>query len=126
MKIQESKVNLCETSVDIDAEIFLDLNEDIKAFGKVSLKENLKNICRIYCENGIITIPHPWLPPEKTFIEIETKSRYHKNVINSDKNVYSHQVKKVSEAFMNKENNFLVDINESLQISKIIDTWLKN
>ncbi len=126
MKIQESKVNLCETSVDIDAEIFLDINEDIKAFGKVSLKENLKNICRIYCENGIITIPHPWLPPEKTFIEIETKSRYHKNIINSDKNVYSHQVKKVSEAFMNKENNFLVDINESLQISKIIDTWLKN
>ena len=126
MKIQEVKVNLCETSVDIDAEIFIDINEDIKAIGKVSLRENLKNICKIYCENGVITIPQPWLPPEKTFIEIETKSRYHKSVISSDKSVYSNQIKNVSNAFMNEENNFLVDINESLQISKIIDTWLKN
>ena len=125
MKILEKKVNYCETLVDIDAEISLDIGQDIKAFGKVSLRENLQNISKIYCENATITVSQPWLPQEKTFIEIETRSRYYKHIISSDKNVYAHQVRNISDAFMNKTNNLLVDIDESIQISKIIDLWLK-
>ena len=128
IKISRCNKNLCETGVDIDSEISLNINENIEAIGKVSLVKNLQNDCRIFCEKAIITIPSPWVPPTKTFLEIETKSRYFKNFILTEKNTYEHQLEKVSKFFLNslKEENFLVDINESIQISKIIDNWLDN
>ena len=125
IKVIKSNFKLCETDVDIDGEIFLKIDSKIDAIGKVSLRENLDNKCRIYCENAIITIPSPWLPTNKTFIEIETKSRYFKKLISSDKNVYQHLLE-ASSIFFSKKNEkskFLVGIDESLKISKIIDLW---
>ena len=61
---------------------------------------------------------------KKCFIEIETKSRYHKNFFNTDKNIYGHQIEQVSRAFL-KKNDLLVDIDESLEISSIINSWLE-
>ncbi len=128
IKIIKSNFELCETDVDIDGEISLKIDNKIETIGKVSLRENLENKCRIYCENAIITIPSPWLPSNKTFIEIETKSRYFKKLISSDKNVYQHLLEASSIFFSKKgkKNDFLVDINESLRIAKIIDLWKKN
>ena len=120
-----SNFELCETDVDIDGEISLKIDSKIDAIGKVSLRENLENKCRIYCENATITIPSPWLPTNKTFIEIETKSRYFKRLISSNKNVYQHLLE-ASSIFFSKKNEkskFLVGIDESLKISKIIDLW---
>ena len=126
-KIIKSNFELCETDVDIDGDIYLKINNEIDAIGKVSLKENLENNCRVYCENAIITIPSPWLPVNNTFIEIETKSRYFKKLISSDKNVYQHLLEASSIFFSKKgqKNDFLVDIDESLRIAKIIDLWKK-
>ena len=128
IKIIKSNFELCETDVDIDGEISLKIDNKIETIGKVSLRENLENKCRIYCENAIINIPSPWLPSNKTFIEIETKSRYFKKLISSDKNVYQHLLEASSIFFSKKgkKNDFLVDINESLRIAKIIDLWKKN
>ena len=128
MKIVKSQHNMCETNVDIDGEISLKINDEIDAHGTVSLRDNLNNFCKIHCENAQITLSEPWLPQKKTFIEVETKSRYYKNFILTEKNTYVHQLEKVSKFFLNslKEKNFLVDINESLEISRIIDLWLKN
>jgi predicted dehydrogenase len=125
IKVIKSNFKLCETDVDIDGEIFLKIDSKIDAIGKVSLRENLDNKCRIYCENAIITIPSPWLPTNKTFIEIETKSRYFKRLISSDKNVYQHLLEASSIFFSKKKEKpkFLVGIDESLKISKIIDLW---
>jgi len=116
---------LCETNVDIDGEISLKINDYIDAIGKVSLKENLDNKCRVYCENAIITLPSPWIPPNKTYIEIETKSRYYKKLISSKKNIYTYLLEASSNFFSNKETklNLLVNIDESLKISEIIDFW---
>ena len=77
-------------------------------------------------QNAIITIPSPWLPSEKTFIEIETKGRYFKEFITSDKSVYRHQLETISSFFNGRraKNTHLVDIEESLEISKILDAWL--
>ena len=88
------------------------------------MRENLQNISRIFFENAIVTIPQPWIPKKKCFIEIETKSRYYKNFFNTDKSIYAHQIEKVSKAF-SKKNDLLVDIDESLEISLIIDKWLE-
>ena len=125
IKVIRSNFELCETDVDIDGEISLKIDNKIDVIGKVSLRENLENKCRIHCENAIITIPSPWLPTNKTFIEIETKSRYFKRLISSDKNVYQHLLE-ASSIFFSKKNEkskYLVGIDESLKISKIIDLW---
>ena len=118
--------DLCETNVDIRGEIHLKLNNETNAIGRVSLSEYLNNICRMHFQNAIITIPSPWLPSEKTFIEIETKGRYFKEFITSDKSVYRHQLETISSFFNGKhaKNTHLVDIEESLEISKILDAWL--
>ena len=125
IKVIKSKFELCETDVDIDGEISLKIDSKIDAIGKVSLRENLENKCRIHCENALITIPSPWLPTNKTFIEIETKSRYYKRLISSNKNVYQHLLEASSIFFLKKEkkSKFLVGIDESLKISEIIDSW---
>lgn len=124
LKILDSKKNYCETSVDIDSEIFLKINQEIDATAKVSLRENLQNISRIFFEKAVITILEPWVPKKKSFIEIETKSRYYKKFFNIDKNMYSHQIEQVSKAFLEK-NSLLVDIDESLEISSVITSWLE-
>ena len=128
IQITDSKFELCETNVDINAAISLKINDDIKAIGQVSLKDNLDNKCKIYCENALITLPQPWLPPEKTFIEIETKSRYYKKIILTNKSVYEHQLEASSDFFSKNDSNLklLVGIQESLEISKIIDFWKNN
>ena len=125
IKVIKSKFELCETDVDIDGEISLKIDSKIDAIGKVSLRENLENKCRIHCENALITIPSPWLPTNKTFVEIETKSRYYKRLISSNKNVYQHLLEASSVFFLKKEkkSKFLVGIDESLKISEIIDSW---
>ena len=61
---------------------------------------------------------------KQSFIEIETKSRYYKKFFNIDKNMYSHQIEQVSKAFLEK-NCLLVDIDESLEISSVITSWLE-
>lgn len=125
IEIVKSDFNLCETDVDIDGEIHLKINNKIDAIGKVSLAENLDNICKIYCKNATIIVASPWLPPEKTFLEIETKGRYFKEFINSNKNVYEHQLSKISSSFKGKyeKNSYLVNIEESLIISNILTVW---
>ncbi len=126
IKMINSNFELCETDVDIDGEISLKIDNKIDAIGKVSLRENLENKCRIYCENALITIPSPWLPSNKTFIEIETKSRYFKKLIFSDKNVYQHLVEESSIFFSkkkDKKSKLLVGIDESLKISEIVELW---
>ena len=125
IEVIQSKFNICETNVDIDGEIFLKINDNIDAVGKVSLKENLKNVCKIHTEKASIVITEPWLPSDKTCIEVETKSRYYKKITSSNKSVYDHHIEQSSNFFLknNSEPNLLVNIEESLQISKMLDIW---
>ena len=68
------------------------------------------------------------MPPQKTYIEVETKSRYYKKIVETDKNVYEHQIEASSIFFSNdsSNSNLLIDIEQSLEISKIIDIWKNN
>lgn len=127
MKIVKSENNICETNVDIDGTISLKLNNEIDAYGKVSLRDNLNNMCKIYCENAQITLPEPWLPQKKTFIEVETKSRYYKKIVSTEKSVYEHQLESSTDFFSGKNSklNLMIGIKQSLKISKIIDFWKK-
>ena len=128
MKIIKSQHNMCETNVDIDGEISLKINDEIDAHGTVSLRDNLNNFCKIYCENDQITLTKPKLPQKKTFIEVETKSRYYKKIVSTNKSVYEHQIEASTDFFSDKNPNLklLIGIEQSLEISKIIDFWIKN
>ena len=59
---------------------------------------------------------------------METKSRYFKKIINSNKNVYDYQIELSSSFFSNRTNDLknLVNIDESLEIAKILETWKTN
>ena len=100
IRILNSNLVMGETNVDISGEIILKINEDIEAKGKISLVNNLDNFCKIFCENGTITLTNPWLPPQKTYIEIESKSRYYKKILINKMSTYKYQLEKVSKTFI--------------------------
>ena len=118
----------CSTGVDYDAKIKLRIGSNIEAIGSVSFKENLSNDCKIYGEKGKITIPSPWLPPKKSYIEVENSSSYYKKFTSSEKTIYATQIDNISNLFIqkspDKKNN--VNIDESIEIMKILDNWMNN
>lgn len=125
----DSKIEFLDTGVDVDAKINLKLGSSIDLVGHVSLKKNLDNICKIYCEKGSIKIPSPWLPSQKSFIEIAGNNHYYKSFTNIKNDIYSNQIEKISNNFLDKKNqnyNSLVDIEESYEIMLILDKWMKN
>jgi len=116
------------TGVDDYAEINLLSKNNIEFYGKVSLKENFDNQSKIYGTKGSIVVPSPWLPSKKSYLEIIKGSSYYKNFINTDSNVYTIQIKNVSNRFSNVNNEagkLLIDINDSVNIMKILDLWSK-
>ena len=115
----------CYTGVDDDAKIKLKIGNDIEAIGSVSLKKNLSNNCKIFGEKGSIVIPSPWLPHQKSYIEVENNKSYYKQFTTTEKSVYAHQIENIANLFVNNslENSNAVNINESIEIMKILDVW---
>ena len=124
LKLIKSKGTFSSTGVDDESELEILVGKDIEAYCKVSLKENLNNFCKIYGSKGIINIPSPWLPSEKSYIEVISKNSYYKKIISS-KNIYTIQIETVANLFiknLSKEKS-MVNINESSKIMKILDLW---
>jgi predicted dehydrogenase len=118
----------CSTGVDDDAVIKLKIGEKIDAIGSVSLRKNLSNECKIYGKKGFITLPSPWLPSLKSYIEVEDDKSYYKKFTTSQKSIYATQIETVANLFLNKKisNVNIVDIDESIEIMKILDLWRTN
>ena len=128
LKFIKSQGTFSSTGVDDHSEAQLLIGKNIEAYCKVSLKENLINSCKIYGTKGTINIPSPWLPAQKTYIEIENKNSYYKKFITSKKNLYATQIDTISGLFLKKITNQknYVNINESVKIMKILDEWKKS
>ncbi len=125
IQIKNKVKEIGKTNVDIDANISLKIDDKIQAAARVSLKENLPNNCLIECDKARILVSDPWMPNEKSFIQVETKSRSYKIFDKNKLTALTYQLKAVSENFNNSYNNkYLVNIDESLDISKIIDLWM--
>ena len=132
---KESKISFnsaegtyCSTDVDDDAKIKLKIGNNIEAIAQVSLRRNLNNNCKIYGEKGNIIIPSPWLPSKKSYIEIENSRSYYKKFVTIEKSVYATQVEMISNLFSDKQLNNInnVNINESIEIMKILEIWKEN
>ena len=125
IKLFKSKGTFSITGVDDETEAEFLIGKNIIANCKISFKENLKNNCTIYGTKGTINIPNPWLPPIKSYIEIFINNSYYKNFISAKKNVYAIQIENISNSFIKNEKKKLpqVSINESVEISNILDEW---
>ena len=125
LKLIKSKGTFTFTGVDDESEAEILIGKSIQANCKVSFKENLDNSCKIFGKNGVIKVPTPWLPPQKSYFEVTNKSTYYKKFITCEKSVYASQIENIANLFIKKlpydKNN--VSINESIEIMKILDRW---
>ena len=128
LELINAKGSYANTGVDDYAEISLLSKNNIEFNGKVSLRENFENNCKIYGTKGTIVVVSPWLPSKKSYLEIIKDNSYYKKFINTDYNLYAIQINNVSNRFNNIENEnnkLLIDINSSVNIMKILDLWSK-
>ena len=123
--IDNAKGSFCKTDVEDHAELRGTINDNIEIDLKISFKENMENSCIIYGSKGILKVPSPWLPQKKTYIEIDKENSYYKNFVNCDFSVYANQIKTISDKFFIKDEimDNLININESVEISKILTEW---
>ena len=126
LEIKSVKGSLSKTGVDDHAELIGTTNGDIQIELKVSLKNHYKNNCIIYGSNGVIKIPSPWLPEKKTYLEVYKDKSYYKKFVTSDKSVYSNQTNEITKNFLKLKtinSDLLVNIDESVEIAKILTSW---
>ena len=125
LSLVKSKGTFSSTGVDDESEAEILIGKNINAYCKVSFKKNLENNCKIYGTKGIVNVPSPWLPAQKSYIEVNNKNSYYKKFTTLDKSVYAIQAETISNLFLKKSlydtNN--VDIEESIKIMKILDSW---
>ena len=114
-----------ETNVEDYAEAEIEIDNKVKCQIKVSFKENYKNKTIIEGKKGKLIINEPWLPGNKTTLEISQGVSYYKKLVNSDLSLYANQIEMVSDNFEKnkKDDKFLVNINDSLSIMKNLSIW---
>jgi len=124
-KFLNTNGSFTQTNVEDYAEAEIEINNKVKCQIKVSFKENYENKTIIEGKKGKLIIDKPWLPGNKSTLEILQGNSYYKKLVNSDLSLYANQIKMVSDNFEKnkKDDKFLVNINDSLSIMKNISTW---
>ncbi len=126
-KFLGAKGSFTQTNVDEYAEAEIEIKNKIRCKIKVSFRENLENKTIIKGKKGKLIINNPWLPDNKSTLEISQGESYYKKLVNSDLSLCASQIKMVSNNFeKNKKNDdFLVNIENSLSIIKNLSIWSK-
>ena len=124
-KFLDAYGSFTETNVEDYAEAEIEIDNKVKCEIKVSFKENYDNKTIIEGKKGRLIINEPWLPGNKTTLEISKGVSYYKKLINSDLSLYANQIEIVSDNFEKnkKDDRFLVNINNSLSIMKNLSIW---
>ena len=124
-KFVNKKILLAETGVDKYAEAKILFDNNINIDIKVSISSNLDNRCIIQGTKGKIIISDPWIPKNKSSIEIYTGKNYYRKFINSEYSTYANQIQNVSDFFLgrSKNNLNLFDINKSVICMNLINQW---
>tara|TARA_B100001250_G_scaffold409860_1_gene435066 strand:- start:3969 stop:4910 length:942 start_codon:yes stop_codon:yes gene_type:complete len=128
IKIQNKQLEFAPSEVDDDAKAKLICDETYECEIHVSIKNNLKNICKIHGSKGYINVLNPWLPNKNSQIEVLSNKHFYIKSIKSNISIYANQIKNVTEAFLEKNDNkfSLFDINKSLINMNLMEIWLKN
>lgn len=125
--ITSKNLDYAKSGVDNDASAHLNYDNKFEAKIHVSIKDNLNNICIIKGSKGFIKVIEPWKPGTNSSIEITTKKHFYVKSIKSKLPVYTNQIEKVSESFLDPSKKInLFDIEKSLINMKLIELWKKN
>ena len=126
-KFTNASGSFISADVDDSAEAEILLNDQVKCKIKVSIRENLENKTIITGTEGKLIINNPWLPEKKTTLDIKKSNSFYKQFVNSELSIFANQIQKIAENFQNKDKSdeFLVDINDSLNIMKNLTEWSK-
>ena len=124
-KFLDAYGSFTETNVEDYAEAVIEIDNKVKCQIKVSFKENYENRTIIEGKKGKLIINEPWLPSNKTTLEISQGNSYYKKLVNSDLSLYANQIRIVADNFEKnkKDDKFLVNINDSLSIMKNLSIW---
>jgi len=125
IEFKSVKGSFAITGVDDSAEANLIIGNNIRSNIKVSFKENLDNKTIINGESGSLILSNPWLPEIKSFVQVNHKHSSYKKFITSDKSVFGNQIQNVSAKIQDKKmnDNFLVNIQDSLKIMNNLTIW---
>ena len=125
IEFKSVKGSFAITGVDDSAEANLIIGNNIHSSIKVSFKENLDNKTIINGESGSLILSNPWLPEIKSFVQVNHKHSSYKKFITSDKSVFGNQIQNVSAKIQDKKmnDNFLVNIQDSLKIMNNLTIW---
>ena len=125
IEFKSVKGSFAITGVDDSAEANLIIGNNIRSNIKVSFKKNLDNKMIINGESGSLILSNPWLPEIKSFVQVNHKHSSYKKFITSDKSVFGNQIQNVSAKIQDKKmnDNFLVNIQDSLKIMNNLTIW---
>ena len=126
-KFTNTSGSFAYTDVDDSAEAMILINDQVECKIKVSIRENLHNKTIITGTQGKLIINNPWLPEKKTTLDIEINNSSYKKFVNSELSIFANQTQKIAENFQNNVigDEFLVDIDDSLNIMKNLTEWSK-
>jgi|TARA_B110000027_G_scaffold56261_1_gene60966 predicted dehydrogenase len=124
IKLTNKKKEICSTGVEIDASLEINFGDNFKSSIAASFNKNLGKYSKIIGTKGELFLSNTW-DPQSCEINI-TGENQQRITIESLKNVYTHQIEKISKNIL--ENKSHVDypgltIFESLENMKIIDNW---
>ena len=124
-KFLYAKGNFTQTDVDDFAEAEITIDNKINCQIKVSFRENYENKTILEGKKGKLIINNPWMPGNKSTLEISQGQSYHKKLVNSDLSLYASQIEMVSDNFEKnkKDDKFLANIEDSLSIMKNLSIW---
>ena len=120
--------SICETGVDEIAYSTLIFKKKFTAKIGAAIRLNMKNQTLIIGSKGNILINSPWLPQEKSFVEIKSKQRYYKSYINSELNIFANQINFVNKCILDgkKQADFpTMTWKDTINNMFILDNWKK-
>ena len=127
ISIRSKNLSYSSNGVDDDAKAILEYDNKFTSNIHVSFKENLDNCCIIQGTKGYIKIKEPWLPNLNSEIEVSSNNHFYLKTINSKLSVYTNQIEKVSESFINPNARVnLFNIEKSLVNMRLISNWMDN
>lgn len=127
ISLENTKSEFCESGVEIASEVTLNFDNKFKSKISCSFKNKQNQQTIIQFENGSLNIDQSWLPSQDMNIKLKKGNEISKINFRNDKNIYSYQIKNISDQLL---NNSMAPSFPSMTIkeieinTKIMDDWI--
>ena len=125
-ELTENKVKINFRGTDDEAYTKIKFKNLFDLEASISIKKNLENTTTIFGSNGNLKVLNPWLPNDKTIIEISNKETKYKKEIISKYSTYANTIKNASNSI--EKNNLECEYpnmswQDSIENMKILTEW---